>query len=210
MPIDRIISIGKESQLTIWHLTESIDELQSLIQLSNSDQETLNLFRLDKRKKEWIAGRIILQELLNEYPQIHYTQSGKPYLSNNNLHISISHTNGYVAVCKSNLKTAVDIEICTERVEKVADRFIHPNEWLFIKPKNQLEYLTVIWSAKETLYKLFDEQGVIFKEHFEIQPFTLDSEGEINATYSYLKQSEKIILNYRFTPEYAMVYHLKA
>ncbi len=150
-------------RVAIWHLTENLDELLDLIELSSEDKQTISQFKLDKRKQEWICSRLLLKQLLNEYPQIGYSTNGKPYLKNSDLHISISHTNGYVAVCAAHSPTALDIEIGSPRVEKAASRFVHDDEWKFIQDDEKISFLTLIWSAKETLYKYFDEWGVVFR-----------------------------------------------
>ena len=41
MPLERIIVKSENEKVAIWHLTESLDELSQLINLSDQDQETL-------------------------------------------------------------------------------------------------------------------------------------------------------------------------
>ncbi|MBS2097089.1 4'-phosphopantetheinyl transferase family protein [Carboxylicivirga linearis] len=208
MPLERIIEKSEKEKVAIWHLTESLDDLLQLINLSKKDQETLKEFRLDKRKQEWICSRILIQHLLGEYPQIEYTDNGKPFLSNQSNHISISHASGYVAVSISDFPTALDIEICSPRVEKAASRFVHTDEWLFITDEERVNFLTLIWSAKETLYKYFDEWGVVFKEHFRIKSFEISSKGQFKSHCKYKQHNKDLVLDYEITPNYALVYHL--
>ena len=86
-------------------------------------------------------------------------------------HISISHATNYVSVALSHQPTALDIEIASLRVEKIANRFVHTNEWTYLSTSQRLKHFTLIWSAKETLYKHFDIQGILFKEQFERNNF---------------------------------------
>ncbi|MCU4163351.1 4'-phosphopantetheinyl transferase family protein [Carboxylicivirga caseinilyticus] len=208
MPLERIIEKNTQGKVAIWHLTESLDELLEMIDLSNTDQQVFDTFKLDKRKKEWICSRIILQQFINDYPQINYTDNGKPFLVNQSKHISISHATNFVAVSISDHPTALDIEICSPRVEKAASRFVHDEEWQFITDKEKVNFLTLIWSAKETLYKYFDEWGVVFKEHFRINAFNICERGEFNSHCSYKQHDQDLILDYEITPDYALVYHL--
>lgn len=207
MPLQRIINTPKDGQVAIWHLTESLDELLNLIELSNQDKQTIDQFKLDKRKQEWICSRVMLQHLLNHYPQIKYTSNGKPFLTQQNKHISISHTKNFVAVSLSDSPTALDIEICSPRVEKAASRFVHDEEWKFIKEADKIIFLTLIWSAKESLYKYFDEWGVVFKEHFRIKPFELCEQGQFQSHCNYKHHHQDLLLHYEVTPDYAIVYH---
>nr|WP_321450398.1 4'-phosphopantetheinyl transferase superfamily protein [uncultured Carboxylicivirga sp.] len=209
MPLQRIINKSSNDLVAIWQLKESVSELEKLIDLSQTDQKIYNGFRLDKRKKEWIGSRILLQEILKTYPQIEYGDNGKPFLKDHSKYISISHANGFVAVCTSNHPTALDIETCSPRVEKIASRFVHPNEWLYIGNENKINFLTLLWSAKETLYKYYDAKGVDFKDHFEIKAFDIQNMGSIQSHCCYNQIDNTLLLNYELTSDYALVYYLR-
>jgi len=208
MPIEQIINPSAQHKVAVWRVTESLDELLQLITLSTQDGETVNSFRLEKRKKEWLACRILLQHLIGKYPQIEYKKSGKPFLANHTYHISLSHTDGFVAASVSTQPTALDIEICSPRVEKVAQRYMHDKEWAFVDDNQHLSYLTLIWSAKETLFKHFDESMVVFKDHFRIAPFQLNSEGSFQASCFFYDETINLQLDYLHLPEFVLVYHL--
>ncbi|MCU4173644.1 4'-phosphopantetheinyl transferase superfamily protein [Carboxylicivirga sp. N1Y90] len=208
MPLERIIEHDQHNKVAVWHLTESLEQLHSLIHLSAEDRKTFEKFRIEKRKKEWLCSRILLQEILEHYPAIDYTSNGKPFLSNSDKHISISHTFGYVAVTVSDDTTALDIELCTDRIDKLADKFVHEKEELFFTEKDRRTFLTLIWSAKESLYKYFDEYGVIFKNDFRILPFELKTKSSFD-THTWFKQIDKQLkLNYEVNNNYILVYHL--
>ncbi len=208
MPLERVIENEHGNKVAIWHLTESVIELMSLIQLSDQDLNTVNKFKLDKRKQEWICSRLLFLQLTNVYPKIEYTPNGKPFLNEQGWHISISHTKNYVAVTLSDQPTALDIEIVSGRVKTAANRFIHDNEWSYIDSDYNLDYLTLIWCAKETLYKYFDEFGVVFKEHFLIKPFHLENKGQLHTHCGYKHYDKNLTLKYEVTPNYTLVYHL--
>jgi len=208
MPIERIIDSSDQHKVAVWQVTESLDELLQLISLSPQDTKKVNSFRLEKRKREWLACRILLQHLIGKYPQIEYNKSGKPFLADQSYHISLSHTDGYVAASISAQPTALDIELCSPRINKVAQRFIHDREWAFVEDEQSLSYLTLIWSAKETLFKYFDESMVVFKDHFRIAPFQLNTEGHFQASCFYYKETVNLRLDYLHLPQFVLVYHL--
>ncbi len=207
MPVCSKIERGK-GQLAVWHITEDVNQLLLLIKLSQSDAERFNTFKLDKRKKEWLASRILLQELLGHYPEIEYSENGKPYLKGVSSHISISHTHGFAAASISNQPTALDIEICSQRVEKVADRFMHTLEKENIDLKNRIAYFTVIWSAKETLYKHFDVFGVDFKEQFLVHPFKIEDNKVLSCEFHHQDVIQELKLQYEVNNQYTLVYNL--
>ncbi|MBI9061422.1 MAG: 4'-phosphopantetheinyl transferase superfamily protein [Marinilabiliaceae bacterium] len=208
MPIERIIDSSDQHKVAVWRVTESLDELLQLISLSSQDNKKINSFRLEKRKREWLACRILLHHLIGKYPQIEYNKSGKPFLADQSYHISLSHTDGYVAASVSVQPTALDIELCSPRINKVAQRYMHDREWAFVEDEQSLSYLTLIWSAKETLFKYFDESMVVFKDHFRIAPFQLNSEGHFQASCFYYNETVNLRLDYLHLPQFVLVYHL--
>lgn len=210
MPIERIIEHDNHNKVAVWRISETVEELMQRIRLSEKDLEKVNSFRLEKRKKEWLACRILLQHLIDAYPAVAYTPSGKPYMADESCHISFSHADGYAAVAVSDQNTALDIEICSPRVEKVAQRFMHNAEWAFVNADDRLSYLTLIWSAKEALFKYFDQSMVVFKEHFRIAPFSIKEEGQTMATCFFYDEPVLLPLNFIHLPEFVLVYHLAA
>ena len=90
--------------------------------------------------------------------EIKHEESGKPLLEG--WHISISHTKGYVAVMLSKTReVGVDIEYVSERIKRIADRFLRPDEHA-----ERISDLLIHWCAKETIYKLYSEQDLTFQQ----------------------------------------------
>ncbi|WP_430810548.1 MULTISPECIES: 4'-phosphopantetheinyl transferase superfamily protein [unclassified Carboxylicivirga] len=206
MPLHALIDDCPPLQVAVWEMEESLPDLRKLIDLSDEDRQRLEMFRLDRRRKEWLSCRVALQQMLSAYPAVCYANSGKPSLINDRRHISMSHTAGYAAVCLSEQPTALDIEICSPRVEKVSTRFVHPAEVAYIPGDRRKEYLTVLWSAKETLYKYYDVYGVVFKEQFVIDPFELKEAGVLSASFYHQQSVRNLKLYYKFTGDYTLVY----
>ena len=193
--------------VAVWEITESIEDLQRQLNLTNSELTRVNSFRLDKRKLEFLATRCLLKEILQQDPVISYLESGRPILENSKYNLSISHTKGYVAVTLSKSKySGIDIEYPSERVVKVYDRFVSSDEKEFIPENKELEYYTLIWCLKEAMYKIFDEKSVVFNRDLRCFPFSIKEEGEISALFSL---NTKVELRYQFitTNEFYMVYH---
>lgn len=82
----------------IWKIEESSEVLLSLLRNREEYLPQLELIRAEQRRREWLACRVLLQELTGGPACIAYRPNGAPYLSGSSLHISISHTKGYAAV----------------------------------------------------------------------------------------------------------------
>ena len=142
----------ENSEIQLW-VEEKPSEIpqQFLSVLSSHEQEELQKIPNTNRQLEYVMPRYMLRELLNNsYSEINYDSNGKPSIKNQS--ISISHSRHYVAVIVGkNKNVAVDVEEYREQVMNVAHKFVLPEE------KNDfysLEDLILLWSAKETLFKL--------------------------------------------------------
>jgi 4'-phosphopantetheinyl transferase EntD len=193
--------------VAVWKITESTDELFKNLQLKNEELIKVRNFSLDKRKQEFLAVRCLLKQILNHDAEVNYLASGKPVLSNSHYYISISHTKGYAAVALSKSPfSGIDIEYPSERVNRVYQRFVSEKEQAFIPEDQKLIYYTLIWCLKETMYKLFDDCNIIFNQHFQCAPFTIEKEGALNASFAKENTIEKKY-HYIVTPDYYLVYH---
>lgn len=196
--------------LGIWKIEESVDTLKSLLSNLHIYFYELNRLTSEKRQKEWLAVRVLLNEMLGEEKQILYHLSGKPYLADDSFYLSISHTAGYAAVALHTMyEVGVDIEKCSERVCKVCTKFIHPEENRNIRPDRKVRDLLLHWCAKETIYKLMDISGTELKEHIRVVsllPDTNDGYFEVkeyktgkNSLYKvYYKVNANFMLTFSF------------
>ncbi|MCR4957279.1 MAG: 4'-phosphopantetheinyl transferase superfamily protein [Prevotella sp.] len=132
---------------------------------------------------------------LNSHPT-----SLNPQLSTLNPHLSISHTHGYAALLLSDdCRVGVDIEYRSDRVERIASRFIRPDE----KAETTDEKL-LLWSAKEAVYKLFSEDRLGF---FDMRALSI---GDGYLTMWVEKKRIAVSVCYEFTDDYVLTYVLDA
>lgn len=195
------------SLMGIWKMDETTDELLNLFPptiRSEADQYLKNI-RSNRRIREWLSTRIMLKELLGELKIIQNREDGKPYLADESYHISISHTQNHAAILLHNtFAVGIDIEMKSDRVEKLAFKFISENE--FIDPEQKIVHQLLHWSAKECMFKLINEQGIDFKRHLLVHPFTPAVSGEITATESRTDQNKTYTLYYEVHPEYVLTW----
>ena len=194
-----------------WGLTEPSEELLQWVTLTAADMELLQAFRIEKRRREWLASRLLVKTVTGIDPVISYLPNGKPYLQKPHQHISISHTNDLaVVVLHPGHQVAVDVEMITPRVTKVADRFLHASEVAMIPLGDALLWQTLIWCAKEALFKYYGQQAIDFKQHFRVMPFvpTPDCPFKIAAYFDKNDNKSELTLMAQYTQTWAMVYLL--
>lgn len=167
--------IASETLLGIWKIEESIEELYEMLDRKDWLQK-VDQAKSISRKREMLATRVLLKELLGEEKLICYCDSGRPYLEDQSCQLSISHTRGYVAIAlnKENL-LGLDIEQISDKIFRVRDRVIGDRD--SIDQDNEQIHLLLHWSAKEAMFKYLDLEGVDFRKNLHVEPFIPQQEG---------------------------------
>jgi len=174
MPFKKKIEL-ENGILGIWELTDSADSLIKAFQFSKNEEEEFEKFRFEKRQVEYLAIRLLLQQLLNTKVEITYQQSGRPQIKNSNQNISISHSANFVVVFISDDMVGIDVENATRKIDKVVNRFLNPNELQWIEKSKQQQFLKILfWCAKEAIYKCSNQSGVLFDTDILIAPFEFE------------------------------------
>lgn len=83
----------------IWKIEEPSEVLFALLQNRKEYLPQLELIRTEQRRREWLASRVLLQELTGGSALIAYHPNGAPYLSGSSLHISISIRKAMLPFC---------------------------------------------------------------------------------------------------------------
>lgn len=126
--------------------------------LSKKDLAKYNEITSYKRRKEWLYVRQALYTIYEDYIQIEYAPSGKPFIDKD--FISISHKDMFLLIGISKKPIGVDIERLSEKIINLKRKFVEDN----LISIEDLETLTIIWAAKEAAYKLISEKGISFKK----------------------------------------------
>jgi len=98
-------------------------------------------------------------------------------------HISFSHSFDYAAVMISkNGTVGIDIELIKEKVERIANKFLKPEELAFIdKDEHRIQHLYICWCAKEAVYKCYGQKEVSFVDNIHLTPFDFSEQGTLNV-----------------------------
>ena len=183
MPLFYQHYINEGTKLGIWHIEEP--ELFFLRRVPLKKEVTHPHKRL-----QHLAGRYLLPVLFDDFPleEILIADTRKPYLEYEKYHFSISHFGHYAAAIVSNLhRVGVDVEKASPSIEIIRNKFLSEHESTIAfegieKSGHRLRQLTLLWSAKESIFKWYSLGGVNFKEHIRwTAPYFVRSEemGEL-------------------------------
>ena len=195
MPLLSIEKINPHTTLLLWKITETEEQLKG--QLPENVLKTIvhKNYKSSSRRIEIMATYALLLSFL-KLPSvvIHHKSNGQPLLDG--FYISISHTNGYACVLLSTQNVvAIDIEYHSNRIARIRSKFLRNDEAF-----NSTDQLLVVWSAKETLYKYFSADDLMFDE-MKVESISKSSLSMIN-----LKTNEKIKVFYSLTSDYVLTY----
>jgi phosphopantetheinyl transferase len=210
----KFIETIEDGLLGFWEINEPIEYLTDLLDPQSEEKEKLQLFKNERRKKEWLAVRLLLRQMTGEKSEISYDTDGKPLLVNCPGHISISHSSNCAAIYyHPEYQPGIDIELITRNVAKAAKRFLSEKEFsdcIFSDHPSNKEMM-LRWCAKEAVFKMVPGSNIDFASQISCiaSPFNYD-EGNLNATFSSGIFSYNIALKYRLIEEILMVWgHLK-
>ena len=200
MALIRDIHTEEGARILIWQDKEPLDFFQSKIHLSKKDKDRLTRYTNERRQKDLVISRYLIQSLIPE-ASIDYKESGKPFLIGSTSKISISHTKDIVAIIlHPNKRVAIDIEYLSPRIVKLRNRFLSPAE---LKVATDIPFYTLFWSAKETLFKLDKNQGLDFKMELAI---TIDGH-QLGGTIR--NNSKTIPIHYQLNGNWALTYAIE-
>lgn len=162
----------------------------------------------EKREIERNGALFTIRNLLKSNTQeIAYDAYGKPFLPGSNTHMSISHSHKWlVIVLNEKEETGVDIELQKEKIKSIAPKFCSTDELTFAS--TDVLKLTVIWAAKESVYKLYGKRSIDFKSQLTVDPFGNDRSGQVTVTLKLPNATGKYLLAYEEKQEYALTYVL--
>lgn len=172
MPLYKTIQANEHTSILIWKIDESFNELISTVDLNERSQNRINCMKSELHQRGFLSVRHLLKEAGYSDFDLFYTEDGKPHLKNGKK-ISITHSYTFSAIIISDTLVGIDMEKNRDKIERIASKFIG-EESTFLTQENRIEQLTVIWGAKESLFKIHPDGGLLFKTHLPIDPFKLE------------------------------------
>lgn len=206
MPVIKTLTNRGNTRVYVWQITESEAWLRSDIKLSENSANRLITMSSELHRRGFLSIRHLLQHAGYTDDDLYYDDLGKPHLRDEK-YISITHSFELTAIIISDLPTGVDIEKRREKIQRIAVKFVNYETDFVAQQTEKVSALTVIWGAKESMYKCLGHKGLGFHEHCKVEPFKMDSNNTLSRIdFGIIQQSydtffEEIL-------EYTLVYIL--
>lgn len=210
MAVVNIREVYPGVSLGLWQMDESpeqlFDQYPHLLPYRSSLDDK---YKNDGRKLEFLAIRALMYEmlrvngaskgLLSHAGDFTHNGQGKPLFRG--YHVSISHTKGYAALILSKKsEVAVDIEYMSDRVERIASKFLRKDE-----RADSLDAKLVHWCAKETVFKLFSEENLLFDD-MRVKPF--DTMVDWACDVENLKSGKSARVDFELAMDFVLTYSM--
>ncbi|WP_306353375.1 4'-phosphopantetheinyl transferase family protein [Flavobacterium sp. '19STA2R22 D10 B1'] len=210
MPIYKIITLNTDTKVLVWKITETFEALYGGLELNQSNCNRIECMKSDVHQRGFLSVRKLLEAMGYSDFDLFYDENGKPHLKDGK-HISITHSFGFSAIIVSNESVGIDIELRREKIMKIANKFIgHEFEFLdSTKIKEYIRKLTVIWGAKEAIYKMNSIKGLSFKQHINVDSFITDNkQGTATVIMDELRKKYKFY--FEEVEDFTLVYALES
>jgi phosphopantetheinyl transferase len=186
--------INDTTRLGIWKIEETEEFFKANV------PQHRNVTHPHKRLQH-LAGRFLLQYLFPDFPYelIQIADTRKPFLPDEQYHFSISHCGDYAAaIVSKESRVGIDIEIPTEKISRIMYKFLSANEhelFHLIQPdKDRIPFSTLLWSAKESVFKWYGNGGVDFRREIQLKK---QHEGTETIDSFFSKNTSELTVHYR-------------
>ncbi|HSC39902.1 MAG TPA: 4'-phosphopantetheinyl transferase superfamily protein [Chitinophagaceae bacterium] len=196
MPIVYQHNINEHTKLALWQIEEPESFFLQRVPLK---QEVSH----PHKRLQHLAGRYLLPVLFPDFPleAIRVADTRKPFLENEQYHFSISHCGNYAAaIVSTRQRVGIDIEAITPRILRVQHKFVGPAEGEMLGretsdvsrlPTIDPRLLTLLWSAKEVIFKWYGTGQLDFREHMRLSgPPAMDEQGFVTMPFTFNREKE--------------------
>ena len=178
MPLFKTIHYNATTQILVWKITEAYDQLFDTVVLNEKNSIRLAGMKSQLHQRAFLSVRKLFHLAGYTDFDLYYDKFGKPHLKDGK-HISITHSHEFSAIIISDETVGIDIELQREKIIKIADKFCDSELEFLTVNKEYIRKLTVIWGAKEAIFKIRNEKGISFKNHIKVRSFDLDAKQTI-------------------------------
>ncbi|GAB2760975.1 4'-phosphopantetheinyl transferase family protein [Salinimicrobium soli] len=176
MPLYKTITINPGTKVLIWKIEESYEYLSRGIDLTAHCRERVDGMKSDIHRRGFMSVRHLLAEEGYTDHDLYYDEEGKPHLRDGK-YISITHSFTFSAIIVGDRKVGIDIEKQREKILLIAPKFTPLEEYRTLANVDALiRKLTIVWGAKEAVYKLYAKPKVSFLQHINITDFDFDDQ----------------------------------
>ena len=197
MPLYRDFS-DHNATILVWKYNEEDDlKAEELLEPENADKVK------DYHPKKMLEVLMVRKLLKSLKPnsKILY-KDREPYLDTMDAEISITHSFPYAALALSKNKIGIDVEKFSPKILRLIDKFTYENERGFIPENHADTFYTIIWSVKESMYKIHHSKHWSLKKHYEVKPFELKCLFDISCRVHDEQISDEFKARVKFFDDY--------
>lgn len=182
MPLYKSLTVNNNTKVLIWKIDESFNELNKNVLLTPKSRTRLESMKSDLHQKGFLSVRHLLKEVGYTDEDLMYDEFGKPHLKDGK-YISITHSFTFSGLIISDkLHVGIDIEMQRDKILKIAHKFTPIEEYKTIANHDALvSKLTIVWGAKESLYKIYGKKKLLFLHNIYIEDFKFEDQKTTGA-----------------------------
>ena len=182
MPLYKSLTVNNNTKVLIWKIDESFNELNKNVLLTPKSRTRLESMKSDLHQKGFLSVRHLLKEVGYRDEDLMYDEFGKPHLKDGK-YISITHSFTFSGLIISDkLHVGIDIEMQRDKILKIAHKFTPIEEYKTIANHDALvSKLTIVWGARESLYKIYGKKKLLFLHNIYIEDFKFEDQKTTGA-----------------------------
>lgn len=209
MPLYKTITVDEHTSLAIWKVEEPEDLLWKGVELTSYCQDRFDGMKSQLHRRAFLSIRHLLAAYGYTDNDLVYHENGKPHLSDGK-HISITHSHNFTGVIISGMdQVGIDIEMQRDKILRIAHKFTPFEEYRTLaNTKAIVRKLTIVWGAKESLYKIYGQKGLSFIKHIDVADFSFDA-GQTSALINYHGDISDYAIRFLEFEEFTCVYAIK-
>ena len=204
MPIYRSIKANEHTAVYVWKIEETLAELLLDTPLKENSKARMQNMRSQVHQMGFLSVRHLLKAAGYSDFDLYYNEHGKPFLQDGK-YISITHSHNFSGIIVSEHEVGIDIEKNRPKIVHIQDKFVN-TEVDSLSDEDLVKQLTVVWGAKEAMYKMYPFGGMSFKQHIAIDPFlSANKRSKGRVEFGEWKRRFSIFFDF-FVEDFTLVY----
>lgn len=209
MPVYKTIKVNNDTSIAIWKVEETEEFLTNGITLTPKCQSRYDGMKSEAHRRAFLSIRHLLALFGYTDADLIYDEIGKPHLKDGNF-ISITHSHNFTGIIISKTdEVGIDIEKQRDKILRIAHKFTPFEEYRTLANTAAIiRKLTIVWGAKESLYKIYGHPGISFLHHIFVKDFSF-KELKTTAEILYNGNLSEYAIDFLEFEGFTSVYALK-
>ncbi|EID76735.1 4'-phosphopantetheinyl transferase family protein [Imtechella halotolerans] len=205
MALYKTITVNPNTKVLIWKIEESYEELEKGLTLTPKCLKRLESMKSDIHQKGFLSIRQLLKLAGYTPYDLYYDENGKPHLIDGK-EISITHSFQFSSIIIGQENVGIDIEMMRPKILRIANKFTILEAYQTLGHEEAIvRKLTMVWCAKEALYKMYATPGLSFLQHIDIHDFFVETyrtlgniiyQGKVTTYEIYFEEMEGFMCGY--------------